>query len=978
MVFVELYLLFHKSSMKSAFFQGKAFYMSYLESSDQKVHFFVGRKGEDRDMSWMDGKGTSQEILETYFGEYSKYQKVQREAVVLKAKIQQEEKDLAEINRELEQFQQKEKMLEQEVNGNSDLKRKNYQSECDREIDKIYSNQELTQAQLDRKRQADIQTAQRKRDHGLEEAKDNKYTTLEQLTKEERTAYEFAVQKQEVEKETNDKTYNFQQQLEQVKSNYEKEIDSLKSERQSVADQYRVPLEQLKGRIEAIEARYEAPIEELIGKIQEAAENRDIQISNLQETIRQEEQDSVATVKGMNRERDAELAQMEKEIRNAEKNGQPTSLLISQKNKRSRELNKEIQGKQNNFLKRIREYENRIEKVSSGYDKEYSKLKAQLDEKDAQRLKELSEPQASYEAAKTERDTKFQTLNQAIKDRETQRNQEIEQLQGPIDRYEAEKKERLAAIDQKIRDYAALSTEGRFHAEDVEAFRPFAGLKSHVDGWNEVIGALAKQDSKLSERREKTYKKLQSLDYQTLKAKAEKMANLSEKVPLLSRYMMVALAVETLFFLWWIGYTALNSSMKKAVCVTVLMLVAWGFTYSRVYKALGNYLEAVLLAESYSEIGSIRERADQNMIDAEFQDICFLGERIYHEIGFCAHIQEEYEKQVNEIDVEYRKNVEKLHEESEKGVRSQEQILQAKIKGLDAAESENRKTISQQLSKIQRECERKRTEAGTVKDLLDKDQGEERKQMQAKEKFMEGYREFRERLRSMQGNLGDNGGVLSNSIYLIPTALDQDPLPICKVTHNRQPMIVLYDDKEIENMSNISDARKRLISQIQLDLLQGFYLVNDKNLTEQYIVDEVSGGEEVAKDRRRYGINGYGWDIKEVREAVLKLKEDKREMAEKSENIDAINRKNYVDKERPRPYQIFYFIYKSDNNNKELDEDIRQLMAGGSECGFLPVFVCEMKNWNESIEKGDGRYARIKESTQNQPILYQNQMYTIQ
>ena len=802
----------------------------------------------------------------------------------------------------------------------------------------------------------------------------------------------------------NDKTQSFHYDNAQIESS----IANLNTSIDNVKDHYEPIICEYQEDVNSIYDKYQGTIDNYNEKIDESIRSQENDLNDLKLQLDTEVKAANNQISNINNDIKKTKKDFDRQIRDAEAQGNATTRLKQSKNSKISKLEADITKIKNNFEKAKAKVEVQIQSVNSQYAKEQKRLEELRDAVISKRDNELAKPNQLLKDAQSRRDSEINNLNNEI----AVHKSTLARLKSDYEQYVANEENTynntIYELDNAIRNYAdtcELEVDPSIDNSTVA----FKELGNKVENWNSIINNLCKNGDKLDTLKEKKKQELINKNYPDLIECVDKAKNLPEKANILASSKLVIMIIGVVMSLASIAVFLLADIVASIIplIVGLVLAVLPNIVYS---KTLNNYVQALSLATDFREFNGIIEHSNETILNEKIRILLELGEKLVSIKKSYFDRQNEYSKEINIINSNASSDISKAESDYHTKVleinTNYEKLMKTLKKALKDFKAGNENSLveaNQKLSDLNKNKDN--TEVAiqnnkSARELLESSKKKYEEKLVEAEKFekeapikIANFRHNVEDLmkaltsKCIRGNdtalVKDTNSELYNSIFLgidnADTKDNHNVMNIKEFKHNKKPIIVVYDEVvEKETGKTVAESVNTQLNNVVNDMALSFRLLNSKSSLRQYIIDLPICADDLASSaaKQAYGIEHYTNSLDGMKEHLEVIKDTRSKLVSNGvESIDKLNAKKYEDGAEPEKYNIVYFIMRVDEDiTKPLDNVV---LINCDRYGFLPIFVISKKMWQGTKEGRSDFVNNLIDNNTNPVIMYTNKEYQI-
>lgn len=772
--------------------------------------------------------------------------------------------------------------------------------------------------------------------------------------------------------EFNTKVKAIDAEFEKYKAEQEECIAQYEKEKQYVIDLYEPTLTNLNSTISRIKARYETPINSAKKDIEICKSNKEKELDSLYRSIKAEEESANSQLKTLGNDYKQAQKDFDRQIRDAKANDKPTTRLQQQKNSRLNKIDAEITKIKNNFDKVNAKYSSNVESVSSKYDRELNKLENELAKIEQQLDKELEGPLDELNDKTSRRDLEVGEINTKINSYKASIQSKSLDSVNQKKELELIKNKKLCEADVQLTNLAS-TIEIDLTQFNTEATYNFNKLAPRKETWYHNIDSLCTSPNETMEYINNKTAELKRLDYNSLinltnvaevsDNKVNKMASNKKQITITSLIISaVIILAGVLIPLITSGYLNVALAGISAVAGVACSIATIIVTSNKKKAEIDRFSEYYALANNYDTFECVKNQISSMALNFNKNNLYNIGQKL-NELGDRENaIRKEYETEIDRINNQYLEYKhlaqQRLYTENNKIYTEQDNSIK-QLNGLwtrlDMArdnvdtyikECEYYNEISKKLQEQKNEIQRFKSEAPVVIEAF-KNKGEE---LQGKL--------FKACTISDCAIVNDTHSILSDEVYLgLSSNYCSDKYgarELIKYTHNKKPIIVVYDElvSRDESSKTIAEILNDRINDIVTDMIFAFRFTNSRSSLRQFIIDNTSCASDLASDRKKKicAIHAYSTSIDDMKSYLKEVNKQREDIIAKGySNIDTENEKRFENGDtEPLKYNIVYFVMKPDSESDSILENIT--LTNCDRFGFLPVFIISKKVLNGDSE----------------------------
>ena len=619
-------------------------------------------------------------------------------------------------------------------------------------------------------------------------------------------------------------------------------------------------------------------------------------------------------------------------------------------------------------------YENNIAKI----DNKLSKLN------DA-RAKELSGPQSKYDRFESDRDRKINVFKAKITDFNGAYENVRREHEKNVQLYQKECEDKVNKIHESMKDFA-MSGENCLGEKYAELTAPFQALTVNDSTWVNLMDQFPFSSKWKSDMEEGARNNIYSEDYEDLIKDVDWVADCKMAIPRYYPYIWYVCGGG--FVLLGLIFGIMHFIAEKGIFVSLILpaavvIAGLYFMYRNMKYEYTPFLTGHILATEYGAFEAIINAANKAATEEEFQKLNEIGHRLLNQYKERNEIIEKHDANEKKIRAEYSATVTEADKKCQKTKSQKKGQYEERI-------NELRRNAENVNSEKSLELQELKNQYGTLVDKIKKDSAALEKKKEKKQKqdtvvrtFKDNYDEFinlylcGDRI-GLSESMANSKGLLNNSIYLVSTEDEGGEYgDVCSIKHvdyDKNPYLVLYSE-DVDN----NQARQELLRGIVTDFLLAYKSINSKDIYRQYIIDNTG-----ATTRLRQNEMQNLFNISKICNSMDDMKDDFRRflmetnhMLENGKDIDKLNMERSAN-ETPHIYKLVYFVYNGLPSGR-LSDDIIQMLnyEKGKDCyGFIPIFICPEKEYEESIDKNnENLYTQIRDAVEDRILLYKGKKY---
>lgn len=810
-----------------------------------------------------------------------------------------------------------------------------------------------------------------------------------ELTEIEKKALDYEITRREFITASNEKINEYQDAVTQERLDCQTLVGELESDQDEIYSKFEPDIIKYKTIIDDINKKYQPDISSFQNDISNKVADRDEEIGQLQNERNREIQLANKEIEAFKKNYKQLDKQYKEQIKKAKSQNSPTARMENSRMSQLNAINDQIQKVNNQKDRKVSSIDQKIEGVQNKYAKLIETSESQLNSVIRDRDKELAEPTQIQNDLLKDRDGQIDELQSRIDQRKMQSNNKTNELNADILSEKQAQERNNAEIDRQITAFV-MSGDTCFSDVLSEVNAPFAALKDRVDTWMELISAM--KNKKLSAAYEREHEKqkglLASKDYPELQKELAEASQYSGKLSVFAKNNGALAIVGGIlgvagFVLAVVLYAVLKMSAgAAAIAIMVMGLLLAAFSVLKTKKEFSLLCKYISLASDYQEFPGIASHSTQVTQDRELEKMKALGDKLYDLHYGRNEAQNLHDAKDADIKSDYERNLKLITKEFENTKAQIERDKDNEIRKIRSDEAEAEETFNIEKEKLQSQIQnmtakvkRLETEIEELKEKIEDDS-------RFTEAFDENYRKLEQKLDSeWRPSMNETHGILRDVLYVIPEKGEVDEYKhknVYKIVHNKKAVVVNYDISEVSEGNEYQVEKvNEIISDLMLDLMYSVYHMNSKEIYKQFVVDGMACTDELRKTqvRNAFNISEFAVRINDIRGRIKEFSAQREKLAEKGTRMDDVNESRFNSQDRPGIYNILYIIYKPNERESKLDDEIRRLIPDCDKYGFLPVFICEKEAWERGIHEKESVYKDINSLTDNAVIIFDGKNY---
>jgi hypothetical protein len=811
-----------------------------------------------------------------------------------------------------------------------------------------------------------------------------------ELTQTEKRALEFEIERRQFMTESNGRINGYEDAITEEQISCQTVVGELKSKQDAIRSKAEPDIEKFKKVIDSINNKYQPKVQDCQAALSEKVAKRDREIEQLQEEGNREIQLMNNEVEGYQKEFKKTQKQFNEQIRMAKLQKRPTTQMENSKVSRLNAINDQITKVQNRTQKKVDSINQKINVAQGKHAKYIEEAEERLNVVIKNRDEELSGPTKMYKDLICERDDQIAVFQSKIEERESECEAKVYRNKSEIESEKQSQSNNNSRIDQEIVEFV-MSGDTCFSDVLDEQNAPFMSLQDRINTWMDLIHCILndKVSSEYPKEHEKQKAMLASKEYNELQVELTEATQYSDKLSVFAknnRILTIVGGLLTVLGIIWVAvlYAVLKISVGMVgflvAIVGVALMVATILKTRKEFSLLCKY---VSLAADYKEFPSIASHSAKLTQDKEQAKMKALGARLFDIYYGRKEAQDKHDAENADIISDYEQNLRLARKKFENAKAEIERERNKEINDIKTKASDSEKEFNNKKDELESDEKALKKEVNDLSLAIDDLKNKIKANSQFIDDFEDAYRRF-EKMLDEQGWFTKKGyahNKLNDSLYIVPDNKEKDDYnhrKIYLINHNKKPFVINYDIDDVEG-GKVDDINK-IICGLIMDLMYAVYHMNDKELYLQYVIDG-NAATDILKNgdtKNAFNIVEVVGKLDDIKGRIKEFLLQKERLAEKGITIDELNEQNYnkgAIGDRPETYKILYIIFKPDERNGKLDDDIRTLSIGCEKCGFLPIFVCEKNTWEKEIQENASIYKDIKGLANEQILVYNGKTY---